>query len=158
MRSPRRTRDARHASELRIYRQTPAKRFWNFFWIFVSVQFENSAKAPSPRGIPRETKQGYILTLLTFFLPFFLTYLRLAFGQAYEEEEEWQSARRADNRAKRRRRRRREVKEESKRVAFLERGHSGSRSQTKASPSRRPEITAAALPCAQGNSPGDCLY
>lgn len=67
------------------------------------------------------------------------------------------AASRADNRA-RRRRRRREVKEESKRVAFLGRGHSGSRSQTKASPSRRPEITAAALPCAQGKFAPAIVY
>lgn len=36
----------------------------------------------------------------------------------------------------------RDVEEESKRVAFLGRGHAGSRLQTKASLSRRPEITA----------------
>lgn len=53
-------------------------------------------KAPSPRGIPRETKQGYILTLLTFFLSFFLTYV--SFGQAYEEEEEWQRVERTTER------------------------------------------------------------
>lgn len=73
MRSPRRTRDARHASELRIYRQTPAKRFWNFFSIFVSVQFENSANLRHrEESQEKRNKDTY---LLTFFLSFFLTYV-----------------------------------------------------------------------------------
>lgn len=96
MRSPRRTRDARHASELRIYRQTPAKRFWNFFSIFVSVQFENSANLRHRKeSQEKRNKDTYIVTYL---LSFFLTYLRLAFGQAYEEEEEWQRVERTTER------------------------------------------------------------